>query len=288
MEIMGDEVAALRRAGYWDAVGAHFDRKGRDDMNYLSSPDGLIVHHHTGLFPDGVTPEADSEEALLRLLWHAENRLVERAAALLDLRPGEEGFDCGCGRGGSSFLFARDFGARMTGITVSETQARFAREAAAQLGLAGQCAFHLENIYDGRQPSGAFDFIWACESTEYMPDRPRLFAEWWRLLRPGGRALGIILTYVESRRHLVARELAQLDAYYVGSTGPFHAYLDAAVKAGFLVDDVTPLERETIPYWDLRTRSAHQKGTEAWLRDGLRSGALRFSAMLFRKPRDQR
>jgi geranyl diphosphate 2-C-methyltransferase len=268
---------------YWARVGQHYDRKGTDDINFLSSGDGLIVHHHTGLFPDGREPAVEGEEQLLRALWESEHRLSRLGAAMLQIRPGERGFDCGCGRGGTSFLFARDFGAEMFGITVSASQAEFASRASGELGLAARAQFALENLFDGQRPTAGYDFVWACESTEYMPDRGLMFAEWRRVLRPGGRALAIVLTYPQSRYATVEREMTLLNDYYVARAGSFESFLAAAMGAGFAVDDIVHLERETLPYWRLRLRSSKRTNTEPWLIHGLENGGFHFSAMLFRR-----
>jgi cyclopropane fatty-acyl-phospholipid synthase-like methyltransferase len=268
---------------YWQRVGAHFDRKDERDLNYLSSGDGLIVHHHTGLFPDGRDLAPRDEQEILRALWHSEHRMVRFAAELLAIRPGMRGLDCGCGRGGSSLMFARDYGAEMFGITISSAQAAFAERAAAALELSGQARFALENLHDHARPDGAYDFVFACESTEYM-DRPALFAEWRRVLRPGGVALAIVLTYVPSRLPEVARELALLNEYYVARAGSLASFLDGARQEGLALDDLVHLERETLPYWRLRLRSGHRSGTEPWLIHGLETGGFHFSAIRFRKP----
>jgi len=207
--------------------------------------------------------------------------MVQLAAGLLAPREGELGLDCGCGRGGSSFMLARDHGVRMFGITLSETQLDFARSAAARLGLASQVEFGLENVYDGRRPSQTYDYVWALESTEHMGDRPALFAQFRRVLKPGGRVIVVALTYVQSRLETVRRELHQLNDYYVGQTGSLESYLGAAVRNGFAVDDIAHLDRETLPYWRLRLRSTHRTNTEPWLIHGLENGGFHYSAMHF-------
>lgn len=36
-------------------------------------------------------------------------------------------------------------------------------------------------------PDASFDFVWACESGEHMPDKKRYVEEMARVLKPGGR-----------------------------------------------------------------------------------------------------
>ncbi len=271
--------------GHYSRVGAHYDGKGKDDLNYLSSSDGLIVHHHTGTFPLDAAPVVPaSEDELLRVLGASEDRLVHFGARMLGLQKGEHGLDCGCGRGGSSFLFCRDYGVSTDGITVSQSQYAFATDAATRLGLDAAARFYLENLYDGGRPTSAYEFIWACESTEYMHDKAELFRQWNRILKPGGRALAIFISYARSRHDEVADDLQALYRIYAGYPDAMDSYFHAAQQAGFSIDDVVGLEHETLPYWRLRLGSKNARGSEQILIRCLESGALHFSAVLFRKP----
>jgi cyclopropane-fatty-acyl-phospholipid synthase len=65
------------------------------------------------------------------------------AAKLLLDRPGLEVLDIGSGWGGMAITLARDFGARVTGITLSAEQLEVSRARALQAGLADQVRFEL-------------------------------------------------------------------------------------------------------------------------------------------------
>jgi len=65
-------------------------------------------------------------------------------AAKLNLdRPGLEVLDIGCGWGGMALTLAREYGADVTGITLSQEQLVIARARAEAAGLAGQVRFEL-------------------------------------------------------------------------------------------------------------------------------------------------
>lgn len=65
-------------------------------------------------------------------------------AAKLKLdRPGLEVLDIGCGWGGMALTLAREYGARVTGITLSQEQLGIARSRVRAAGLEGQVAFEL-------------------------------------------------------------------------------------------------------------------------------------------------
>jgi len=270
----------------WNQVAAHYDNKGKDDLNYLSAVDKRIVHHHSGVFDrvDHLLNREYREEDLLQLLGASEDRLTHLGAAALGISDGK-GFDCGCGRGGSSLILARDYGHSMLGITISRTQLDYARIMAENLNLQDKVSFEQLNIYhaDLSGLEGQFDFIWACESTEYMPDYITLFTQWHKLLKRGGKALIFAITCRKSQLDKIENELRLIDEIYETKIGSFDAYLQAAISTGFEIDDLTGLEEKIIPYYKLRLKSVHKRGSEEALLKGLENGYFKYSLFLLRK-----
>ena len=87
-------------------------------------------------------------------------------AAKLDLhRPGLRVLDIGCGWGGMALTLARDYGAQVTGITLSEAQLRACRERAAEAGLSDRATFRLR---DYRDEDGVFDRIVSVGMLEHV------------------------------------------------------------------------------------------------------------------------
>lgn len=128
-------------------------------------------------------------------LWQAE-RLRPRDAQLLlisylarraEVLPGEHVVDVGCGFGASGRWLIDHCGCRVTGLTVSEKQARYAqrsngsREDGSGMGIVRGDAADLP--FD----EAAFDVVWAVESLEHLVDKNRFVGDAARLLRPGGR-----------------------------------------------------------------------------------------------------
>ena len=77
-------------------------------------------------------------------------------ARKLLISPGMRVLDIGCGWGGLALTLAQDYGARVTGITLSQEQLAIARERAKAAGLADRVSFEL---IDYRAMTGQFDRI---------------------------------------------------------------------------------------------------------------------------------
>ena len=86
-------------------------------------------------------------------------------AAKLRIEPGMRVLDIGCGWGGMALTLARDFGARVTGVTLSENQLATARRRAAEAGLERTTEFRLQ---DYRDISETFDRIVSVGMLEHV------------------------------------------------------------------------------------------------------------------------
>jgi cyclopropane fatty-acyl-phospholipid synthase-like methyltransferase len=117
--------------------------------------------------------------------------------------------DLGCGVGGGLFYLA-EYGARpvsATGITLSPTQVRLAREAARSRGLSSQCTFREGSFLD-LPPVGPVDLAYAIEAFVLASDPAQFFREAAAALRPGGR-LVIIDDMLEPSAHGAGDERAR-------------------------------------------------------------------------------
>ncbi|MBM9595777.1 SAM-dependent methyltransferase [Roseitranquillus sediminis] len=89
-------------------------------------------------------------------LEQAQAQKKAHIAAKLALRPGMRVLDIGCGWGGMALTLARDHGAQVLGITLSEEQHRTATRRAAEAGLQDRVSFRL---CDYREVEGRFDRV---------------------------------------------------------------------------------------------------------------------------------
>ncbi|MDF1726603.1 MAG: cyclopropane-fatty-acyl-phospholipid synthase [Sulfitobacter sp.] len=106
----------------------------------------------------------------------------------LRIEPGCHVLDIGCGWGGMALTLARDFDARVTGITLSENQLATARRRAQEAGLADRVTFQLQ---DYRHTKGKFDRIVSVGMLEHVgvPNYTTYFSRVSDLLAPDGVAL---------------------------------------------------------------------------------------------------
>lgn len=105
----------------------------------------------------------------------------------LRLRPGQRVLEIGCGWGGFAEVAAREAGALVTGLTLSEQQLAYARRRLQDAGLAQMADLQL---CDYRDSDGQYDAIASIEMFEAVGEAywPSYFGCIARNLKPGGRA----------------------------------------------------------------------------------------------------
>ena len=113
---------------------------------------------------------------------------VRRALAECEVQPGQRVLEIGCGWGALAELGAREFGAHVTGVTLSSEQLAHARQRLQDAGLSEQADLRLQDYRD--IGDGPFDAIASIEMFEAVG------REYWDSyfqtvhdkLKPGGRA----------------------------------------------------------------------------------------------------
>ncbi|MCK4867225.1 MAG: methyltransferase domain-containing protein [Alphaproteobacteria bacterium] len=95
--------------------------------------------------------------------------------------------DIGCGTGGIALSLAADYGAaKVIGVDVEDPVLATANRRAAAKGLADRVEF--VKVTAGPLPfgDGEFDLVFSKDSMIHIPDKEALFADVFRLLKPGG------------------------------------------------------------------------------------------------------
>jgi cyclopropane-fatty-acyl-phospholipid synthase len=150
-------------------LGNDFYRAWLDDsMTYSSAR-----------FAEPISEREPLEDAQLRKI----RTLLDR----LDLRPGQALLEIGCGWGSLAEIAARDYGVRVTALTLSAEQKAYAEARLRESGLSEQVSIEL---CDYRDVTGRFDAVASVEMVEavgqeYWPSYLQTIA---KMLKPGGKA----------------------------------------------------------------------------------------------------
>lgn len=251
------------------AVDGHYDELDA----FYREVWGEHVHH--GLFLTGRESVSDATEALAL-------RVLDAAG----VGAGSEAVDIGCGYGATAHLAAQR-GARVTGLTLSEAQAQVARQRPAPAASAAPTVL-VRDWLRNDLPGASFDAAWAIESTTHMPDRPRVFEEVARVLRPGGRFAMCVWMAGPAPRAWEVRHLLEP----ICREGRLAGLGTAAENFGWLRDAGLVVEREedwslaVAPTWGIITRRvARGLLTDARYRRYLRDSSHRDRAFVLTIPR---
>ncbi len=119
----------------------------------------------------------------------AQRRKVDLVAKKLALEPGMRLLDVGCGWGAMAIHAAKNYGAHVVGVTLSEPQRHYATERARAEGLSDLVEFRLQDFRD--VSDGPFDAISSIGMSEHVGRRSlsAYTQTLFDLLRPGGRFL---------------------------------------------------------------------------------------------------
>ncbi|MFJ9023738.1 class I SAM-dependent methyltransferase [Streptomyces sp. NPDC102259] len=187
----------------------------------------------------------------------AQRDKLELVCRKLELRPGSRLLDVGCGWGSLAVHAAREHGATVVGITLSQEQAAFARKRVADAGLTDRVEIRVQDYRDVTDgPFDAVSSIGMAEhvgSEKYLEYAHVLFA----LLRPGGRLLNHQIARRPHRDESAYGVDSFIDAYVFpdGELAPVGTTVTQLERAGFEVRDVESIREHyalTLRRWVAR------------------------------------
>nr|WSW45495.1 cyclopropane-fatty-acyl-phospholipid synthase family protein [Streptomyces sp. NBC_01001] len=190
-------------------------------------------------------------------LEEAQRDKLDLVCRKLGLEPGLRLLDVGCGWGSMALHAAREYGVRVTGITLSREQAVYARKRAAEEGLADRVDIRIQDYRDVKD--GPYDAISSIGMAEHVgADRYREYARTLHaLLAPGGRLLNHQIARPPEPDEEAYRVDEFIDAYVFpdGELSPLGSTVGELERAGFEVRDVEALREHyglTLRAWVAR------------------------------------
>ncbi len=166
-------------------------------------------------------------------------------ATKLRIKPGMQVLDIGCGWGGTSITLARDYGANVVGVTLSQVQLDHAQKRAEAAGVADKIDFRL---MDYRDVTEEFDRIVVVGMLEHVgqPQYATFFRQLHKNLAPDGIALV----------HTIGRSTPP------GRTSPFfHKYIFPGGYVPAMSEVLTEVEKTGLAMADVEVWRGHYEQT---------------------------
>ncbi|OBY83326.1 cyclopropane-fatty-acyl-phospholipid synthase family protein [Delftia sp. JD2] len=175
-------------------------------------------------------------------LQEAQQAKLRRTLDEVRLQPGQRLLEIGCGWGGLAEAAAQEFGARVTGVTLSREQLVWGQQRMQQAGLADAVELRYQDYRDlpARHAGEPFDAIVSIEMFEAVG------REYWRgyfqtlrdCLKPGGLACIQTITLREDlfARYLRSTDFIQQYIFPGGLLPSIPAFEQEARRAGLVVE----------------------------------------------------
>ena len=179
----------------------------------------------------------------------------------MGVEPGDHVLEIGCGWGGFAEYAAKERGLKVTGLTISEEQFRYAQERIEKAGLSDLVDFKLQDYRDER---GTYDGIASIEMFEAVGEKywPIYFEAVRERLKPGKAATLQIITVDHKRWDVYKRGVDFIQKYiFPGGMLPSPVVLRQQVEnSGLVVDSSIEFGKS----YDITLRRWHETFNAKW------------------------
>ena len=188
-------------------------------------------------------------------LDEAQRNKLDRLCVKCGVSEGDRMLDLGCGWGGLSVWAARNYGADVVAVTLSESQFQFMTDRVKKEGLVGKVKPVLSDYRD-LDPGGGFDRVISVEMIEAVG--PHNFGKYFsrvrEMLREGGRAVIQAITVPEERFEEALYDIDFIKEYIFpgGACPSLSAMAEHANNSGMVtgaIDDITEHYVKTLEEW---------------------------------------
>lgn len=157
-------------------VQGHYNRQGLDEAILAAlTAAGKDVYH---LKLEDLAPIDE---------FHIGGREATRdLASQVNLNSNHKVLDVGSGVGGASRYLASEYGCQIIGIDLSDEYCRVAQSFANRLGLASHVTYRQGSALEMPFDDNSFDVVWTQHAAMNIADKPKLYSEITRVLRPKG------------------------------------------------------------------------------------------------------
>ena len=163
------------------------------------SKQNILAHYDLGndfygeWLDKSMTYSSGIYETASSTLDEAQAKKYDEIAKSINAEPGDHILEIGSGWGGFAEFVARNYGCKVTSITISDAQYAYARKRIEEAGLADKVNIELK---DYRDVEGQFDGVASIEMFEAVGEAfwPGYFEKIASCLKPGGRAALQIIT----------------------------------------------------------------------------------------------
>jgi cyclopropane-fatty-acyl-phospholipid synthase len=169
----------------------------------------------------------------------AQSAKVRRALRMVDVKPGDRVMEIGCGWGALAEMGSTEFGAHMSGVTLSHEQLAYANRRLQALGKQDQSNLRWQDYRD--IDDGPYDAVCSIEMVEAVGQEywPTYFATVARLLKSGGKACiqSIVIDDALFDRYVTSTDFIQQYIFPGGCLPCPREFRAQAAKAGLKVVD---------------------------------------------------